>query len=408
MPKVSVTPQLTYARINKNKEGICLEVYLDHSATTPVDPEVVEAMAPYWSLHFGNPSSPHRLGVEAESVLTQCRRFIAQTMQVNPNEIVFTSGGTESNNLAILGYARAQYKPGRIITTSIEHPSVLNPISYLRANLGWQATKLPVNSHGKIDPADLAGAISPDTSLVSIMLVNNEIGSIQDLAAISEIIAAANRKRRQKIVFHVDACQAFGTVPIDLAGLQIDLLSISSHKIFGPKGIGLLYVKTGIHLQPLLFGGGQEGGLRSGTENLPAIVGLAKAVQLAMTGFPHRAPALAELRSRLVTRLMQIPGTFCNSPPDGAPHIVSIRYEGVKAEVLVHFLEQKGVYLSMGAACSSRKNKASHVLQAIGLSPDQASSTVRIGLSPKLSPEQIDYACDIIEASVREVRDIYG
>lgn len=407
MPKVSVTPQLTYARINKNKEGICLEVYLDHSATTPVDPEVVEAMAPYWSLHFGNPSSPHRLGVEAESVLTQCRRFIAQTMQVNPNEIVFTSGGTESNNLAILGYARAQYKPGRIITTSIEHPSVLNPISYLRANLGWQATKLPVNSHGKIDPADLAGAISPDTSLVSIMLVNNEIGSIQDLAAISEIIAAANRKRRQKIVFMLTPVKHL----VQCRSILPDCRSICSASAATRssvlKGSAFCMSKLGFICSRFSLEAARKG-LRSGTENLPAIVGLAKAVQLAMTGFPHRAPALAELRSRLVTRLMQIPGTFCNSPPDGAPHIVSIRYEGVKAEVLVHFLEQKGVYLSMGAACSSRKNKASHVLQAIGLSPDQASSTVRIGLSPKLSPEQIDYACDIIEASVREVRDIYG
>ncbi|HHX01589.1 MAG TPA: cysteine desulfurase [Firmicutes bacterium] len=385
-----------------------MEVYLDHSATTPADLEVLEAMAPYWHQQYGNPSSPHLLGVEAESVLTQCRRFIAQALHVNPNELCFTSGGTESNNLAILGYARAQHKPGQIITTAVEHPSVLNPISYLRANMGWQVTQLPVGSHGKIDAADLARAIRPKTSLISIMLVNNEIGSIQEMTEISKVIAEANQGRRQKIVFHVDACQAFGSVPFDITRLKIDLLSISGHKIFGPKGIGLLYIKSGIHLQPLMFGGGQEGGLRPGTENVPAIVGLAKAVQLAMDGFDAHVATLAKLRSHLLARLRQIPGSICNSPPDGAPHIISIRFEGIRAEVLVHYLEQKGVYLSMGAACSSRKQKASHVLQAIGLSPEQASSTIRIGLSPKLTLEQIDYACDAIEASVREVRQIYG
>lgn len=386
-----------------------MEVYLDHSATTPVDPEVVAAMEPYWHLHYGNPSSPHLLGVEAESALAQCRRFLAQVLKANnPNEICFTSGGTESNNLAILGYARAQYKPGHIITTAIEHPSVLNPISYLSANCGWRVTHLPVDSSGKIDPAFLARTISPETSLISIMLVNNEIGVIQDMAEISRVIAAANQGRRQKIAFHVDACQAFGTVPIDISRLKIDMLSISGHKIFGPKGIGLLYVRTGIQLQPLVFGGGQEGGLRSGTENVPAIVGLAKAAQLAVTGFEEHAAVLAELRSHLLSRLLQIPGSFCNSPPDGAPHIVSVRFEGIRAEVLVHYLEQKGVYLSVGAACSSHKQRASHVLQAIGLSPEQAGTTVRIGLSRKLTLEQIEYACDMIAASVAEVRQIYG
>lgn len=385
-----------------------MEVYLDHSATTPVDPEVLAAMEPYWHQHFGNPSSPHLLGAEASSALTQCRRYLAQALRVYPNEICFTSGGTESNNLAILGYARAQYKPGHIITTAIEHPSVLNPISYLTASCGWRATLLPVDSSGKIDPGDLSRAISPDTVLISIMLVNNEIGSIQDMAEISRVIAAANQGRRQKIVFHVDACQAFGSVPFDISQLKIDMLSISGHKIHGPKGIGLLFVKTGIQLQPLLFGGGQEGGLRSGTENVPAVVGLAKAAQLAVSGFEEHAAALAALKTRLVERLLMIPETFVNSPPDGASHIVSIRFEGIKAEVLVHFLEQRGIYLSVGAACSSRKQKASHVLQAVGLSPEQAGATIRIGLSPKLTMEQIDYACQAIAASVAEIRQIYG
>ncbi|NLM70085.1 MAG: cysteine desulfurase [Firmicutes bacterium] len=385
-----------------------LQVYLDNSATTPVDPQVVAAMEPYWQTQFGNPSSPHRLGIEAESVLSQCRKFLAQLFNVRADELYFTSGGTESNNLAILGYAYAQYQPGHIITSKIEHLSVLNPIAHLEESCGWRVSRLPADRWGKIDPQSVAEAISPDTALISIMLVNNEIGSIQAVEQIGQIIAAANRNRRQKIVFHVDACQALGSVPIDIKGSKIDLLSVSGHKIFGPKGTGLLYIKDGLLLRPLLFGGGQEGGLRSGTENLPGIVGLAKACELAFKEFEKNKAAVAELKDRLILQLLEIPDSLLNSPADGADHIISVRFAGIKGEVLVHFLEQHGVYVSMGAACSSRKSSISHVLKAIGLTPDEAAATIRIGLSPKLTTAQIDYAAEKIAASVAEVRSIYG
>lgn len=388
------------------KDGIFLQVYLDNSATTPVDNGVREAMEPFWQEHFGNPSSPHHLGVEAENALSQCRRFLAQSFGVKPSELFFTSGGTEANNLAILGFGRNQRTPAHIITTSIEHPSVLHPIANLAADYGWQVTKLDVDQQGLIDLDDFAQAIRPETRFISIMLVNNEIGAVQDFSQISNIITAKSQLFNNKIIFHADACQALGVIPINILKHKIDLLSLSGHKIFGPKGTGLLYCSEQVKLKPLVFGGGQENGMRSGTENLPGIIGFTKACQLALQN--NNLAMLTKLRERLVSKLKLIPKCYINSTRGCAPHIVNVRFSGIKAEVLIHFLEQKGVYVSMGAACSSKKPSVSHVLQAIGLTKEETASSIRISLSTKLSDTDIDYAAEVIKTAVDEIRTIYS
>lgn len=393
----------------RTKRRYLVQVYLDYSATTPVDPQVIQAMQPYWQEQFANPSSPHHLGVNVEKTLHRCRHILGQILAVKPSEIYFTSGGTEANNLALQGFAHNQYQPGHIITTAIEHPSVLNPIRYLETKHNWQVTTLSVNSQGLIDISEFEASIKPETALVSSMLVNNEIGAVQDIKAISRIIAHENRKRDyNKIVFHVDACQALGKVDLDIDKANIDLLSLSAHKVGGPKGAGLLYCREPLKLQPLLYGGGQEDGLRSGTENVPAIVGMTKACQLAVEHYPTAVTKLNRLSTQLVSSLKTIPGTSFNSHALGAPHIINVQFEQVKAEVLVHFLEQKQVYVSIGAACSSHKSSLSHVLQAIGLTDEQATCSVRISLAPHTTEDEIAYAAQVFADAVVEIRTIYS
>lgn len=387
-----------------------MEVYLDNSATTPVSEVVLNKMEAYWSQQFANPSSPHHLGVEAENTLAQCREFIAQLLNVNPRELYFTSSGTEANNLAILGYCLNQRKPGHIITTSIEHLSVLKPIEYLVNNHGWTATELSVNDQGIIDLEQLKQAIRPETALISTMLVNNEIGSVQPINQISNVILEVNQRQERKynpIIFHVDGCQALGKVPFQINRDRIDLLSLSGHKIFGPKGSGLLYCRNTIRLQPLLYGGGQEAGLRSGTENLPAIMGFTKAIQIILTDITDQIKKMSQLKQQMINKLEHISNTNLNARAAHAPHIINIRFAGVKGEVLVHFLEQRGIYVSMGAACSSYKNSISHVLQAIGLTEEEATTSIRISLSPYLTKSEVNYAAQAITESVTEIRSIY-
>lgn len=383
-----------------------MQVYLDNSATTPLLPEVAEAMKPYWSEKYGNPSSPHSLGVECERALTNCRMYLAQLLGVNHQELIFTSSGTEANNLAILGFAYNQRKPGHIITTSIEHLSVLNVMNHLSEQHQWQISYLPVNKQGLIDLKQLEAEIRPDTCLISIGLVNNEIGTIQDLASIGQIVKKYNQQQQQ-IVLHVDAVQAFGHIPLDIKKNNIHLLTVSGHKIFGPKGSGLLYCDHKVRLQPLFFGGGQENGLRSGTENLPAIIGFTKACQLAMEEYNSRLSQLKLWYNQLLEHLTEIPDHFINSPTNGSPHIINIGFIGIKSEILVHFLEAKGIYVSMGAACSGRRQSISHVLQAIGLTPEQAGASIRISLSPFHTRDEIEYAGKIINETVNEIRSIY-
>lgn len=365
-------------------------------------------MQPYWQQQFANPSSPHHLGIEAENTLTKCRHFLAHRLNVKPSELFFTSGGTEANNLAILGFTLNQHQPGHIITTSIEHASVLNPIDHLASCYGWKVSKLNVDKYGYINLSELTSLIRPETRLISIMQVNNELGTVQDLAGISRVISENNSDRKAKIIFHVDACQALGKTKVTINPYTIDLASFSGHKIYGPKGTGLLYAKEQIKLRPILFGGGQENNIRSGTENVPGIVGFTKACSLAFDNLIEKNCTIVKHRDRLVRHLSKIPGSRLNSPPDAAPHIINMSFTGIKAEVLIHFLEQKGVFISMGAACSSHKASVSHVLRAIGLSQDEAAQTVRISLSPMLTDAQIDYATQAIADSIKEVRDIYN
>lgn len=385
------------------------EIYLDNSATTPVLPEVAKAMEPYWTVQYGNPSSPHMRGVAAEKTLNHSRRTLAELLGVTPNELYFTGSGTEANNIAIQGVAAIPHlrkNPGHIITTAVEHAAVLHVVRYLET-LGWKATYLPVNRVGRIDPQALKEALRPETRLVSIMLVNNELGTIMPYEEISEIIRAANVGRSTPIILHCDAVQALGKIPVDIRALGCDMITFSAHKIGGPKGVGLLYVKRGTPLRPILYGGGQERGLRPGTENVPGIVGMTKAVTLALENLEANAAHMGKLRAALMERIRAIPDAAINSPLDGAPHILNVRFAGIRGEVLVHFLEQKRIYVAMGAACSSKSRGRSHVLEACGLDSDEILSSIRISFSPHLTLDDMAYVADALEETVGEIRQIY-
>lgn len=385
------------------------EIYLDNSATTPVSAEVAKAMEPYWSVQYGNPSSPHMRGLAAEKTLNHCRRTLAELLGAAPQELYFTGSGTEGNNIAIQGVANIPHNrknPGHIITSAVEHPAVLHVVRYL-ATIGWEVTYLPVDSTGRIDPTDLKKAITPETRLVSIMLVNNETGSIMPYQEISGIIREANRGRQTPILLHCDAVQALGKIPVDLKTLGCDMVSFSAHKIGGPKGVGLLYVKRGTALRPIMYGGGQERGLRPGTENLPGIVGLTKAVEIALANLQTNAAHMRRLRTKLIDGILSIPDSAINSPMDGAPHIVNVRFAGIRGEVLVHFLEQKRIYIAMGAACSSKSRGRSHVLEALGLSSEEILNSVRLSLSPDQTEDEMDYVVESLAETVGEIRAIY-
>lgn len=385
------------------------EIYLDNSATTPVAEEVLQAMEPYWQIQSGNPSSPHIRGVAAENTITGNRRMLADLLHTDPANLYFTGGGTEGNNIALQGVANAPYllrNPGHIITTPIEHPSVYKVIEHLQHS-GWTVTQLSVDHLGKIDPGEFPKLLRPDTKIVSIMFVNNELGTIEPVAEIGRIIEKENQNRQHKIIFHVDAVQALGHVPINLSNLKADLCTFSGHKIYGPKGIGLLYATRQAMLRPILFGADQEKGLRPGTENVPGIVGFAKAAQLAIENFDSNVKHLQALRNALIEGIKAIPGSQINSPLDGAPHLINASFFDVRGEVLVHFLEQKRIFVAMGAACSSKKRSTSHVLKAINLNQEAALSAIRFSLAPSLSLDQISYVNYSLKETVEELRNIY-
>lgn len=380
-------------------------VYLDNSATTPVRPEVVAAMEQALRETFGNPSARHHLGLAAEKALQEAREQVAGVLGVAPEEIIFTSGGTEANNLALKGLARALRRRGRhLITTMVEHPSVLNTCRQLEEE-GFAVTYLPVDASGCLDAARVAAALRPDTVLVSIMHVNNEVGAVQPIEAVGRLLAA----RPEKVYFHVDAVQSFARLPLKPGAWHLDLVSISAHKIHGPKGVGALYVRRGTRLAPLMGGGDQEGGLRPDTENVPGIVGFGTAASLA-AGDAAAGERMAALRRRLWEGISRaVPEARYNGPPPerAAPHILNVSFE-VQAEVLLHALEAVGIYVSSGAACHSRRPEPSHVLAAMGLKGSALAGAIRFSLSPLTTPEDIDYTVAKLGELVPQLRRYQG
>lgn len=362
-----------------------MEAYFDNGATTRVFPQVKEIMVEAMEVEYGNPSSMHMKGVKAEQYIKDTKDIIARSLKVDPKEIIFTSGGTESNNMALIGTAMANIRRGKhIISTRIEHASVYNPLFYLEEQ-GFEVTYLPVDDHGIVQLQDLEEALRPDTILVSVMYVNNEIGSVQPIAEIGSLI----KKKNPSTIFHVDAIQGYGKYNIYPKRLKIDLMSVSGHKIHGPKGIGFLYVKDKLKINPILFGGGQQKGMRSGTENVPGIAGLGKAVQLIYEDHEAKMNYIRMLKDDFITQVLQLPDVRSNSGE--APHIASISFKGIRSEVLLHALEERGIYVSSGSACSSNKPAISGTLKAIGLTKEYYDSTLRFSFCIYNTKEEVDY-----------------
>ena len=375
-----------------------MEAYLDNSATTRCCEEAAQLVVKLLTEDNGNPSSLHNKGVIAENYMNDARKKIAKTLKVQEKEICFTSGGTESNNLAIIGVAEANKRSGKhVITTSIEHPSVSATMAYLEEH-GYEVTYLPVDAYGVISLDDLKAAIRPDTILVSLMQVNNEIGAVEPIAEAGALIKQCN----PQTLFHVDAIQSYGKMRIYPAKMHVDLLSVSGHKIHGPKGSGFLYIKDKTKIHPLLNGGGQQRGMRSGTENVPAIAGLGVAAEHIYTGFEKKIDRMYTLREHFIEEVTKIPGVHVNGHTDrsNAPHIVSVSTEGVRAEVLLHALEDKEIYVSAGSACSSNKPSVSHTLKSIGLKPEFLDATIRFSFCVETTEEEIDYAVKEMAALV--------
>ncbi|AZK46858.1 cysteine desulfurase family protein [Paenibacillus lentus] len=378
--------------------------YFDHAATTPPREDVIRTVTEVMAQHFGNPSSLHRLGEDSSKLLSKAREVCANVLQVKPGEIVFTSGATESNNLAIRGImSKYRHRGNHIVTTSIEHPSVFETCRQLEKE-GCEVTYVPVQPDGTVTAEDVLSAVRNDTVLVTVMHVNNETGSIQPIEEIGKDI----KSRHPLVFFHVDGVQAFGKLPLSIRNSRIDLYSLSAHKFRGPKGAGLLYVREGVSLAPLLTGGGQEGGLRSGTENIPYIVGMAKAVRLAAEQQPHLAKQLAKLNLELHEGLQHLGGLEINSSPQGAPHIVHFSYPGMKAETMLHMLEEEGFFVSTQSACSSKRSEPSRVLLAMNKEMDCALSGIRISLGEEHTEEDIRQLLRAIERTMERLQRVKG
>jgi len=374
-------------------------VYMDYASTTPIDPRVLEAMMPYFREKFGNTMSPHAWGMEAREALERAREFVAAFINANPMELIFTSSATESNNLAIKGVALANRGKGRhIITSKIEHPSVLEPCKWLEKN-GFEVTYLPVDVHGIVDPGDVEEAIRRDTILVSIMHANNEIGTIEPIKEIGEIC------RERGVYFHVDAAQSLGKLPVDVEEMRVDLLTLSAHKIYGPKGVGGLYVRDGVRLEPLLHGGGHEYGLRSSTVNVAGAIGFAKACEIAREVMHDEAERLGRLCRRLIHEMLGIGGVHLTGHPEKRLQtIASFWLEFIDGERLIMELNERGVAASTGSACSSGKIEPSHVLLAIGLNERQAKSGLRLSIGRWTTEDEIDYVIDCMREIAAKYR----
>lgn len=383
-----------------------MEVYLDNSATTRCYDDVAQLMHKIMCEDYGNPSSMHNKGLEAEQYLRYAAETLANLLKVSEKEILFTSGGTESDNIALIGTAMANHRRGRhLITTRIEHPAILQPMAYLE-NQGFQVTYLPVDHEGKISLQDLERAIRPDTILVSIMHTNNEIGSIQPIAEAGELIKRVN----PQTLFHVDAVQGFGKFRIYPARMHVDMLSVSAHKIHGPKGVGFLYIRKGAKVSPIIYGGGQQKGMRSGTENVPGIAGLAKAAEMVYQNLDEDMERMYGLRDMFVQGVSGIEDVKINGCPgrEGAAHIVSLSVRGIRSEVLLHALEERGIYVSAGSACSSNKPQTSATLKAVGVERELLDSTIRFSFSVFTTAEEIQYTiqtlCELVPTLRRYTR----
>lgn len=371
-----------------------MEAYFDNSATTKVLDCVKDAVVDAMCVNYGNAAAKHRKGVEAENLIREAKKAIADTLKVQEKEILFTSGGTESNNTALIGTALANRSAGKhLITTGVEHPSIYNTMSFLE-EMGFEVTYLPVDHLGHISLEDLEKAIREDTILVSVMYVNNEVGAVEPIEAISQCI----KKKNPKTLFHVDAIQAYGKYKIRPKKQGIDLLSVSGHKIHAPKGVGFLYIRDGVKIRPILFGGGQQKGMRSGTENVPGCVGLGVAAREAYKDFDARIEKLYTLREHLIAGLKPLGGVTINGSEDrtNAPQIVSASFEGVRSEVLLHALEDKGVYVSSGSACSSNHPGISGTLKGIGVKKELLDSTIRFSLGDLNTEEEVNYAIGVL------------
>jgi len=398
------------------------KIYLDYAATTPVDPRVKKAMAPFFSEKFGNTMSIHGFGQEAKLALEQARETVAGLMGAKPNEIIFTGSATESNNLALKGIIFAKlivHKNQRssismdgfhIIISAIEHPCIMETAEWLEKQ-GVRITRIPVDREGLVNPLDIKKAITKETILVSIIHASNEIGTIQPIKKIGTIVKNAGRKLKTKIYFHTDAVQSFGKIPIDVNKMNIDLLTASAHKIYGPKGAACLFVREGVKIEPILHGGGQEDGLRSSTVNLPAVVGFAKACEIAKKGMGEESQRLTRLRDKLIAKVLKIPNShLIGSKNNRLPNIVNFWFSFIEGESLVIQLDLKGIAVSTGSACSSMKLEPSYILIAAGLRPEQAHSSLRISLGRQIKESDLDYLNDNLSKIIKKLREIspYG
>lgn len=383
-------------------------VYLDHAATTPMRPEVLESMLPYLGDRFGNPSSLYTLAQESRQAVDESRETVASILNARASEIIFTSGGTESDNAAIKGAAMALRNVGNhIITTSIEHHAVLYSCQQME-QFGFDVTYLPVDEYGAVDPALVCASITDETILVSVMMANNEIGTIQPIKEIGECISTICNREGRTILFHTDAVQAAGLLDIDTKDLRVDLLSLSAHKFYGPRGVGVLYVKRGTPFEPLLMGGGQEGQRRSGTENVPGIVGLAAAFKLSASEKDDNLRKIGNLRDMVIEGLNDsLDGVILNGHPENRlANNISVSFEGIEGEPVLVGLDFAGICASSGSACSSASLEPSHVLLAIGRSAELAQGTLRISLGWDNSVEDVKYLLSVLPDLVRKLREM--
>ncbi len=377
-------------------------IYLDYAATTPVDPRVVKAMSPYFTGLFGNPSSLHSFGNEAKDALDKSRETIAKAMKADPREIIFTSSATESNNMVLKGVAFANKEKGKhILVSSIEHDCILNSAEWLKKQ-GFETEKIPVDKFGMVDPEVVRKMIRKDTILVSVMHANNEVGTIEPITEIGKVC------REKNVYFHTDAAQSFGKVPIDVQKMNVDLLTASSQKMYGPKGIGCLFIKKGVRIDPLLHGGGQEFGKRSSTSNVALAVGFAKAVEICVSEMSEESKRLIGLRDKLIKALLkEIPDSHLNGhPKKRLPNNVNMRFSYVEGESILFQLDALGVAVSTASACSSPKLEPSHVLMAMGLKHEEAHGSMRVSMGRWTTEKDIDYLIKVLPGVISKLRRI--